>query len=133
MRLSRRRLLGAAPLLPVLLAGCSADDNPQIAGECSAQIRTDGTVSTSHGYTDLVASRHSVAEAAECHDVGEDAAGSVFPERPRQVATWSFRGYPPTTVLGVRFDKGSFAVFVADSAPVAQRERILQELAEPSR
>ena len=119
--------------LSFILSGCSADGSTPTASDCSAQIRVDGNVYTSYGYTDRKASRHSAAEAADCHDVGEDSAGSVFPEHPRHVATWSFRGYPPKSVLGVRFDKDSFAVFVADSAPVAERERIFRELAKPSR
>ncbi len=118
--------------LSFIVVGCSPDGSPQTSSDCSAQVRVDGIAYTSHGYTDREASRHSVAEAAECHDVGEDAGGSVFPEQPRQVTTWSFRGYPPEEVLGVRFDKDSFAVFVADSVPLSERERIWRELAKSS-
>ena len=87
---------------------------------------------TSYGYTDRQARRHAAAQAAECDDVGEGAAGSVFPEDPRRVPTWSFRGQPHNRVLGVRFDKDSFAVFIAESVPIAERERIFRDLAKPS-
>jgi hypothetical protein len=119
--------------LCLIVTGCSADGSPRTSSDCSAQIRADGRVYTSHGFTDRRATRHSAADAAECHDIGEDAAGSVFPEHPRQVTTWSFPGYPPEEALGVRFDKDWFAVYVSDSLPTAERERTFQELAEPSR
>ena len=118
--------------LSVVTTACSGESSPQTARDCSSQVRADDIVYTSHGYTGREARRHSVAEAAECHDVGEDAAGSVFPEEPRHVTTWWFPGYPPEQVLGVRFDKHSFAVFVADSVPLAERERIWRELGKPS-
>jgi hypothetical protein len=115
-----------------IVSGCSGDGGTQTSGDCSAQVRVDGVVYTSHGYTDRKASKHSVADRADCADVGEDAVGSVFGDHPKQVTTWSFRGYPPEEVVGVRFDKDSFAVFVADSVPEAKRERIYRELDQPS-
>lgn len=118
--------------LSSVASGCSGDGGSQISRDCSAQVRADGIVYTSYGYTDRKASRHSVADRADCDDVGEDAAGSVFAEHPQQVTTWSFRGYPPEEVVGVRFDQDSFAVFVADSVPDAERERIYRELDQPS-
>lgn len=114
------------------LSGCSGDGGSQTSSDCQAQVRADGTVYTSYGYTERNASKHSVAERADCHDVGKGPAGSVFPENPQQVATWSFRGYPPEEVVGVRFDKDMFAVFVADSVPDAARERIYRGLDQPS-
>jgi hypothetical protein len=56
----------------------------------------------------------------------------VFPENSQQVTTWSFHGYPPEEVVGDRFDKDTFAVFVADSVSDAARERIYRELDQPS-
>jgi hypothetical protein len=118
--------------LSFLVSGCSGDGGSQGSSDCAAQVRADGIIYTSYGYTERKATEHSVADRADCDDVGEDAAGSVFPDRPQQVSTWSFRGYPPEEVLGVRFDKDSFAVFVADSVPDAERDRILRELDQPS-
>lgn len=115
-----------------IVSGCSEDRGSPTSGDCSAQVRAGGITYTSDGYTDRKASRHAVADRAECEDVGEDSAGSVFPEHPQQVTTWSLRGYPPHEVVGVRFDHDSFAVFVADSVPDAERERILRELAKPT-
>ena len=114
--------------LSFMVSGCSGDGGSQTSSDCSAQVRADGIVYTSHGYTERNARRHSAADAADCHDVGENAAGSVFPEHPQQVTTWSFGGYSPERVLGVRYDEDSFVVFVADSVPGAERERIFREL-----
>lgn len=114
--------------LSFAVTGCSWDSGRQTSGECQAQVRDDGIVYTSFGYTERNARKHASAERTDCHDVGKDAAGSVFPEEPQHVTTWSFRGYSPEEVVGVRFDKDTFAVFVADSAPDAARERIYREL-----
>jgi hypothetical protein len=118
--------------LSVIVSGCSADGGSQTSSDCSAQVRADGIIYTSYGYTERKARRHSIADRADCNDVGEDPAGSVFLEHPQQVTTWSFRGYPPEEVVGVRFDKSSFAVFVSNSVPHAESERILQDLDQPS-
>lgn len=129
------RLAAVAMGLAVIGPGCSSsetDTTPTIsAADCSDQVRLDGVVYTSHGSTQRRASRHSSAEAAECHDVGKDPAGSFFPEDPRQVATWTFPGYAPEKVLGVRYDKRSFGIFVADTVSNARAERILRQLRKP--
>ena len=117
--------------LAFIVSGCSGDGGSQTSSDCSAQVRADGIVYTSYGYTEHQASEHSVADRADCDDVGGDAIGSVFAEHPQQVTTWSFRGYPPEVVLGVRSDESSFAVFVADSVSDADRERIFGELGQP--
>ncbi|MGA8257943.1 MAG: DUF6281 family protein [Nocardioides sp.] len=107
-------------------------DGPQATSDCSAQVRAGDVVYTSYGSTERGGVRHSVADQADCDDVGPDAAGSVFSERSKQVTTWSFRGYPPVEVVGVRSDQDSFAVFVADSVPDAERDRIFEELGQAS-
>lgn len=118
--------------LPVIVTGCSGDDGSQATADCSARVRADDIVYTSYGFTERNATKHSVAEQADCDDVGKDAAGSVFSGKDsKQVTTWSFPGYPPEEVVGVRFDKDSLAVFVADSVPNAERERIFKELGQP--
>ncbi len=121
-----------AMTLCLVATGCAGSGGSQASSDCQEQVRAGGIVYTSYGSTERKASRHSVADRADCDDVGEDAAGSVFPENPEQVTTWSFRGYPPHEVLGVRFDKSSYAVFVADTVPDAERERIFRELDQPS-
>ena len=126
-------MLVASLVLPALLSACSDEAVPPTAADCAGRVRADGTVYTSYGHTERRASRHAAAEVAACHDVGEDPAGSVFAEHPKRVTTWSFRGYSPGEVLGVRLDAGSFEVYVADSVPSVERERILRELSGPSR
>ncbi|QNN51972.1 DUF6281 family protein [Nocardioides mesophilus] len=112
------------------VGGCSSDTGePTAAVDCSAQLRADGIVYTSHGYSDRQARKHASAEEAECQDVGSEAAGPVFPASPHTVTTWTFSGYPPTKVLGVRSDQDSFAVFVADSVASKEREAIYEDLA----
>ena len=112
----------------VAAGGCAESGGQQTSEDCSAQVRADGILYTSHGYTERRASKYSSAEEADCQDVGSDAAGSVFPETPRHVATWTFAGYPPAKVLGVRFGQDSFAVFVADSVAPEEREQIYEDL-----
>lgn len=44
-----------------------------------------------------------------------------------------FRKYSPEKVLGVRFNPDSLAVFVADSVPPEERDRIYRGLASEAR
>ncbi len=117
----------------LLISGCGTDGEDEGTADCSAQVRLDGTVYTSHGFTspDYDASRATRigdAEVADCHDVGEHAAGSVFTDDPREVAVWAFEGYRDDEVVGVRTD-GTFAVYVAETVPAKDRDRIFEELA----
>lgn len=131
---------GAALMLCLTATSCSAQpgspasesDGAPSSGDCSAQVRVAGVVYTSYGYSHRPATKHSVGEVADCDDLGPDGAGSVFSDRPRQVTTWSFREYSPEQVVGVRSDRDSFAVYVADAVPDVERDRIFRELAPPS-
>jgi hypothetical protein len=44
------------------------------------------------------------------------------------VAVWTFAGYASDQVLGVRLGQESFVVFIAESVPRDQADRILSEL-----
>src|SRR5512139_665736 len=104
-----------AVTLSFIVTGCAGAGGSQTSGDCSAQVRADGIVYTSHGNTERDATEFASAEEADGQDGGPDAAGSVFPESPRHVTTWRFADYPPAKVLGVRSgNTGSLAVFVAD-------------------
>lgn len=109
------------------LAGCS-DSGAQTSADCEAQVRVGDVVYTAIGTTERRAAPHASAERADCKDVGEDAAGSVFSEDPDEVATWAFDGHSPDKVLGVRYGKDSFGVFVADSVSADGIERIFTDL-----
>jgi Family of unknown function (DUF6281) len=127
------RVVSACLVTVIAVGGCAESRGQQTTGDCSVQVRADGIVYTSHSYTERPARKYSVAEEADCQDVGQEPAGSAFPETPRRVVTWTFYGYPPAKVLGVRDGTGSFAVFVADSVASSERERILDVLAKGTR
>jgi hypothetical protein len=110
-------------------AGCGTGQlEGGASADCASQVRLDDRVYTSHGFTNRDATRFAEADRAECHDVGRNAPGSVFPDQPAHVTAWSFAGYPTDKVLGVRFDEDSFGVYVADTVSRAESERIFQEL-----
>ena len=125
-------LLVAALLLPACSTEQGAVDEPATAGDCTTQIRVGSTVYSSYGATERRARRHTKAERADCQDVGQNARGSVFPEQPELVTAWKIPTYPPEKVLAVRYDRGSFFVFTADSLPASERDQILQELSQRS-
>jgi len=131
VRTSLARVAAGCALALGALAGCAASECRQAAADCQNQVRIDGRVYTGWGFTQLDATRFTLADRAECHDTGTCPVGSVFPDDPRQVTVWSFDGYPTATVVGVRSYEGSFEVFVADSVPRADRDRILRELTSP--
>lgn len=114
-------------LVMVVAAGCS-QAGTQSSADCAAQVRVAGVVYTSYGTTYREATRHVDADEAQCHDVGPTAPGSVFADNPEQVRTWTFDGYSPDDVLGVKNGNDGFGVFIADNVPVDERERIHAEL-----
>lgn len=118
--------------LAIVASGCEGSPSSHGAADCQSQVRLDGRVYTSYGHTDSAASEFGVADQAECHDNGRDAPGSVFPDDPRQVTVWSFRGYATKDVVGVRF-RDSFAVFVADDVPQLESDWIYAELGKVRR
>ena len=122
-------------VLAMTVTACAADPtvSTTVEAECTPQLRLGDVVYTSYGYTDRQPKKFATADKADCHDVGRDAPGSVFPDDPRQVVVWAFRGYPAEKVLGVRFDATSFAVHVAESVPRAEGNRIFRELQEAAK
>lgn len=126
-------LRGAIAGLTVMVAaaGCataSTSQAPTTTADCTQQILVHGNVYSGYGHTDEEATELGTADAAECHDVGPDPAGSVFENDARQVITWSFDRYPTDEVVGVGFDADTLAVFVAESVPPGRTKQILREL-----
>ena len=119
----------AAAVLAV--TGCDAGQAARSAADCVSRVRLDGRAYSGYGYTDHAATELAKADVAECHDLGEEPEGSVFTDDPRQVPVWSIRGYPPEQVVGVRRDENSYEVFVAESVPRADVDRIVEELSSP--
>jgi len=131
--MKRSVALSLALAVALSTAGCGDDANTSSGpADCDHQVRLDGRTYTSHGYTDRDARQFGQAELAECHDFGPDAPGSVFPADPHHVPAWSFAGYSTDTVIGVRFDTKSFAVFVADDVSRQESDRIYRELGKAS-
>lgn len=79
-----------AAVLALAVAGCASPGSDTF--DCAAQVRLDGRIYTAYGSTERSAATFAVADEADCHDVGEDAEGSVFPDDPRQVTVWAFDG-----------------------------------------
>jgi hypothetical protein len=100
----------------------------RIAADCGDQVRLDEVTYTGYGYTDRKPVPFAMAHKADCHDVGKDAPGLVFPDNPQQVEAWRFEGYSPKNVLAVPFRNDSYEVFIAESLPEAETDRILAEL-----
>ena len=120
-----------AATVAFLLAGCASSTKApegSVAYECTSQIRSHGVIYSGYGYSEQEATSLGTADEAVCHDVGRNAPGSVFPDDPHQVEVWTFAGYAPDQVLGVRFGPDSFVVFIAESVPRHQGDRILSEL-----
>lgn len=97
------------------------------AADCSSQIRLGNRVYTGYAFTDR-ATEFAIVERADCHDVGQDAEGSVYSDEAPQVTAWSFQGYSTTDVLGVRFDDDSFEVFFSESLSTTEVDRVADEM-----
>lgn len=128
--------MSVACLLGVLLTAGSAcsggvplgGQEPESTADCSDAVRVGERVYVGYAFTQRAASRHGTAERADCHDVGEDAPGNVFPEDPQTVVVFAFEGYSPDRVLGIRAGGGLFEVMVARSLSRDEVERVTQEL-----
>ena len=129
------RVASACFIAAVTLAGCGADrrEEAESAADCTNQVRLGGVIYSGYGYSDRRAKEFATADEAECHDVGVDASSSVFPADPRQVSVWAFPGYSPDKLLGVPFDKDTFEVFIAESVPHREMDRILDKLSRSVR
>lgn len=115
-----------ALLLAAVLTGCASPD--ETTADCSNQVRLDGTVYTGYAFTEREGTQVGVADKAECHDMGDDAEGSVFADDPVHVDVWAFEGYSPDQVLGVRFDDRRFEVYFAESLASTDIERMSEAL-----
>jgi hypothetical protein len=101
-----------AALFSLVSAGCTGGQGTASA-DCAAAIRRDGTVYIEAGFTKDLAVASGQAERADCHDVGRDAPGVVFPGEPHAVNVVAFEDHDASEVLGVREGK-KIRVFVAE-------------------
>lgn len=120
----------AAVLLLYSSTACAEERAPEVerSRECVPQIRLDDTTYIAAGYTEVRGARFDTAVAANCDDIGPSPQGSEFTENSEQVAVWSLRGYSTDDVVTARFDEDSFIIFVADSMPRGEIDRVVGEL-----
>ena len=83
------------------LVGCGRDQSTSSA-DCAAAIRKDAVTFVEAGFTSRPGINSGHAERAECHDVGRDAPGTVFPPDATNVDVVAFEGHDLGQVLGVR-------------------------------
>lgn len=95
--------------------------------ECVPKIRLNSTTYTAAGYTEIRGTRFDTADAADCDDEGPSPRGSVF-TGPEQTHVWSLPGYSTDDVVAARFSEDSFTIFVADSMPRGEIDRVVGEL-----
>jgi hypothetical protein len=124
-----RRTRLVEPLASVVLfalAGCS--EAGETDADCAQQVRLDGVVYTGWSATKASAQPLGDAERASCDDTSRNASGAYFPDDADSVKVWSFDGYPPDEVLGVRLNRESYTIFVAETLSDAARDRVVREL-----
>ncbi len=100
-------------LLLMVPAGCS-EAGSDVASDCGLALRFEGVVYPEAGFAKSASKRVGEADFASCDDTGDDPQGAYFPDDPRQIEVWSFRGQDTDTVLGTREPNGEFRVFVAE-------------------
>ena len=120
----------AAVLLLWSSTACAEERAPvaATARECLPEIRLDGVTYTAAGYTEIRGTRFDTADAADCDDRGPSPRGSVFTGHSEQVDVWSLPGYSTDEVVAARFNDDSFTIFVADSMPRGEIDRVVREL-----
>jgi hypothetical protein len=100
--------------LAVAATGCGTKS--PFRDSCAAQLRSGAITYVEAGFSDRHVERLGRAQVTTCAAAGR--------RRPATVTTWSFRGYDPQRVVGVR-DHGVYRVFVADDLDGAERQRIM--------
>lgn len=127
----------SAGVLALVLAvsGCSppVTGASSSVGDCAASVRYDGAVYVENGISRSGAERLGRADLSSCEDVGLDPRGMYFEEDPEQVTVWSFRGYDPAQVLGVRVDGHVFRVLFAEPTPTAVERDLRRRLLHDDR
>ena len=96
--------------------------------ECVPKIRLNSTTYTAAGYTEIRGTLFDTADAADCDDEGPSSRGSVFTGHSEQTHVWSLPGYSTDDVVAARFNEDSFTIFVADSMPRGEIDRVVGEL-----
>ena len=117
-----------AVILTVAFSACSQSggEGGQTAGDCAAAVRFEGAVYVEGGFSDQPAKRLGRADRASCSDVGPDARGVYFADDPAPAPVWSYAGYDPAQVVGVRESGRTFRVFLAEDLPAGAKREIRQ-------
>jgi hypothetical protein len=103
----------AAVVMGVLLTGCGGSTTS--ASDCVTLVRQNGTTFREIAVTGHEATRAGQADRSDCDDMGVEARGAYFPADPDQVNVWTFDGFDPSDVIGVRHSDGKVGVFVAET------------------
>jgi hypothetical protein len=117
----------AAVVMSVLLVGCGGSPNSG-ASDCVMKVRREGTTFAEVAFSGHQATRAGQADRSDSDDMGAEARGAYFPTDPDQVDVWSFDGYDPREIIGVRQSDGTFAVFVAETMPEAEVDDVIDVL-----
>lgn len=126
------KVVFAAVVLMWSATACAEEAAPEAATrECVPKIRLDGTTYTGAGYTEVHGTRFDTAIEADCDDQGASPRGSEFTETSEPVAVWSLPGYSTDDVVAVRFNDDMLGVFVADSIPRGEVDRVIEDLSPP--
>jgi hypothetical protein len=119
------RRIGILVLCALVTAGCSTPGSQSGgAADCVAAVRYQGTVYVENGFSDHQAEILGDADQSSCEDSGLDARGVVFPDDPAQVSVWSFTGYDPEKVVGLRETEDQFRVLVAEGLSASEVKKI---------
>lgn len=118
-----------ATTLSLVSGACNDGSEPPAAAKCIGQVRLQGVKydSVEAVAKSLAQKVAGAAEVARCGDVGEDPVGPYYPEGADVVQVWSLPEYPTSKVIGVR-DGALLQIFVAESVPTNERQRIIADL-----
>ena len=120
--------LAGALTMTVVFSACSqsASESTPTAADCAVAIRFEGVVYVEGGFSQQAVEHLGRADRASCGDVGPDPRGNHFVDDTARVPVWSFPGYDPALVVGVRESGQTFRVLFAEDLPTSAKREIRQ-------
>ncbi|MBY9076071.1 DUF6281 family protein [Nocardioides sp. WL0053] len=90
-------------------------------------IRFEGVVYVEGGFSKQAVEHLGRADRASCGDMGRpDPRGTYIADDAARVPVWSFPGYDPALVVGVRESGQTFRVLFAEDLPTIAKREIRQ-------